>query len=141
MIPLMPHTQIGTPHYRMRPPFKNSDISFVEIDFHHTPADASAHLKNGKTVQLGYVTTNDSPQTSHSEQDHEHNTGKENGQKTTEKNGGILHFFNQNNTSRSHTLPLTATVEQSCYQVILPKSTQRCVFTGISTKTDSRCQI
>ena len=95
MMPLIPHTQIGTPHYRMRPAFKNSAISFVEIDFHHTPADASAHLKNGKTVQLGYVTTNDSPQTSHAEQDHEHNTTEKNGEETKQENGGILHFFNQ----------------------------------------------
>ena len=95
MIPLIPRTQIGTPHYRMRPAFKNSAISFVEIDFHHTPADATAHLKNGKTVELGYVTTNDTLQTSHAEQDHEHNTAEENGEETTEKNGGILHFFDQ----------------------------------------------
>ena len=95
MMPLIPRVQIGTPHYRMRPAFKNSAINFVEIDFHHTPADATAHLKNGKTVQLGYVIADGNPQTSHVEEDHEHNTAQENGEERTQKNGGILHFFNQ----------------------------------------------
>lgn len=91
MIRLKPNTHIGSKHYRMVPTHKNTAIEFVEINFQHTDALATAKLENKKTVKLGYAKphySNDSNEDAHTQDDHEHPIA-------TDKNGGLLHFFDK----------------------------------------------
>lgn len=93
MVPLVPRAPIGSAHYRMVPAHKNTLINFVEIDFHHNPATATARLKNGKTVKLPYIKSDGSVQSSHAEHAHDHQTEHDHTEESNDKYGGILHLF------------------------------------------------
>lgn len=55
MVRLLPRSYTGSTHARLIPAHKKTLLSFVEIDFYHKPTTATVKLKNGKTVNIGYV--------------------------------------------------------------------------------------
>ena len=94
MVPLIPRSTIGSSHYRMVPAHKNTSINFVEIDFHHNPAEVTARRKDGKTVQLPYIKSDGRAE----ENSHDHHTAhvgedKKDDHARENSTGGILHYF------------------------------------------------
>ncbi len=75
MVRLLPRSYTGSTHARLIPAHKKTLLSFVEIDFYHKPTTATAKLKNGKTVNIGYVKSDSTAE------------------KKNEKYGGMLHLF------------------------------------------------
>lgn len=75
IVKLIPHSHTGSIHARFIPANKKTMLNFVEINFYNKPPTATAKLKNGKTVKIGYVKPDGTAE------------------KNSEKYGGILHHF------------------------------------------------